>query len=158
MNSSPTAVKDAESVEASSTTGRDSEPATTPLPIRSTKDERRVRGARLTVMAALLLSAVTIAALQYVLLTKSEHSSFEAQVCTHTRLCQDKCGTLQHSTEYTTDIAHTLFLVLATSSKARLIKSSSWPTEMPSTNSPALPPWRRSIPRSLKRRIRRSHL
>jgi hypothetical protein len=79
MNSSP-AVRDTESVEASSTTGRDSDPA--PLPVRSTKDERLVRGARLTVMAVLLLSAVTVAALQYALLVKSEHSSFQAQVGT----------------------------------------------------------------------------
>jgi hypothetical protein len=51
-----------------------------PLNAKSRIVERMVRGARATVLAVLLLSAVTIAALAYVLLSKSEEDNFQAEV------------------------------------------------------------------------------
>jgi hypothetical protein len=69
---------DFEGVETSSSTGREVDP--TPVPMRATKDEKLVRGGRITVMTVLLLSAIGVASLAFVLLSKSEYSSFKAQV------------------------------------------------------------------------------
>jgi hypothetical protein len=70
--------QDFDGFETSSASGVESEPTDTP--VKATKDEKLVRGARFTVMMALFLSAVIVATLAYVLLSKSEHSSFVAQV------------------------------------------------------------------------------
>jgi hypothetical protein len=70
--------QDFDGVDVSSTSGRESEP--TDAPVKATKDEKLVRGARFIVMMALFLSAIIVATLAYVLLSKSEHDSFVAQV------------------------------------------------------------------------------
>jgi hypothetical protein len=44
------------------------------------KDQKLVRGARVTVMLVLLTSAVTVATLAYVLLSMNEEKSFQDQV------------------------------------------------------------------------------
>jgi hypothetical protein len=66
--------------DATSLTGKDVDCA--PLTVKASRDDRIARGGRITVMAVLLVSAVTIAALTYFLLSKSEYSSFESQVRT----------------------------------------------------------------------------
>jgi hypothetical protein len=70
--------QDFDNVDVSFTSGGESEPAD--VTMKATKDEKLVRWARGTVMMALFLSAVIVATLAYVLLSKSEHSSFVAQV------------------------------------------------------------------------------
>jgi hypothetical protein len=51
-----------------------------PLNTKSRIVERLVRGARATVLVVLLISAITIATLAYVLLSKSEEENFQAEV------------------------------------------------------------------------------
>jgi hypothetical protein len=65
--------------DATSSTGKEVDGA--PLIVKTSRDDKIARGGRITVMAVLLVSAVTIAALTYFLLSKSEYSSFESQVC-----------------------------------------------------------------------------
>jgi CHASE domain len=71
--------------DTTSLTGKDVDGA--PLTVKASRDDRIARGGRITVMAVLLVSAATIAALTYFLLSKSEYSSFESQVRT------SSCGT-----------------------------------------------------------------
>jgi hypothetical protein len=47
---------------------------------KSKADEKLVKGARVTVMAVLLLSATIVATLAYFLLSKNEQDSFQSQV------------------------------------------------------------------------------
>jgi hypothetical protein len=73
---------DVEGGEASSTAGWESEPDNL-APVQPTKDEKLVRGGRITVMTVLLVSAAAVATLAYVLLSKSEYTNFDAQVSYH---------------------------------------------------------------------------
>jgi hypothetical protein len=60
---------------------------------KAKNDETLVKRARVTVMMVLLVSAATVAALAYFILTANEYDSFVAQVCV-CALSLDGCETM----------------------------------------------------------------
>jgi hypothetical protein len=73
--------KDCESVADASTSCETEVDRLTPS-VKNEVDVKIARGARATVLLVLLISAVTVAALAYILLSESENESFKAQVRT----------------------------------------------------------------------------
>jgi hypothetical protein len=144
-----TSVKEMEGADASSTCETDYEPS--PQPVKATKDEKLVRGARVTVAAVLVLSASVVAALAYVLLSQSEYSGFKAQVRIH------RIVVVEFSNDRNcTNKEPLMHLMLARSSTAPQIKSSSWPAETQSARLSALKRWHRSTLRLPKSPTRHS--
>jgi hypothetical protein len=86
---------------------------------KSKADEKLVKGARVTVMAVLVLSATIVANLAYFLLSKNEQDSFQSQVCIQTQRIHVKTGGLPDLT---------LFSSLDRSSTVLRVKLSSCPS------------------------------